>query len=383
MNNSNTDIEPKYVLLVRHASRDRKWYLSEDKHEIANKSVSFKKDLDPKKEGYPVTQNLAAHLVHVCKDDFPEIKHAVVIRHSKHKIAEQTAEIFTKVFDKHRLKYDWHPSENSWDCLTPEKADPKKVVEWIKSNCSSNVFMLVGHQPTLTDIAMMLLNGQLPTNSLPLGSSEIACIRTGKEPRLLWLVTEKPDTLLAELKDKIKSKYDVAKFFLGAFIVSTGIILNANLWETNQPINTILAYLAVLVAAASLILTAATLFSYDELLMPVTFWSTRSREKKNIDDKWSGWNVKRPPSQAHVVLYYEMVHVWQVFFIPALATAFISIGLAIGAIAYNGPTILPEEWVSTEKDWFWIVGFGIASLIMFFGLKIFYEQNRPNLGIDD
>jgi hypothetical protein len=144
-----------------------------------------------------------------------------------------------------------------------------------------------------------------------------------------------------------------------------------------------LAFLAVLVTAASLILTAATLFSYDELLMPVTFWSTMSREKQNKNDEWSIWNVKRPPSQAHVVLYYEMVHVWSVFFIPALATAFISIGLAVGAIAYNGPTILPENWILPEKDFIWIIGFALASLITFVGLKYFYEQNRPNLGIDD
>ena len=41
-----------------------------------------------------------------------------------------------------------------------------------------------------------------------------------------------------DLKDKIKSKYDVAKFFLGAFVVNTGLILNAGVWRTIGPSST-------------------------------------------------------------------------------------------------------------------------------------------------
>jgi len=172
------------------------------------------------------------------------------------------------------------------------------------------------------------------------------------DPRLRWLITEKPTPPLYELKDKIKSKYDVAKFFLGAFVVNTGLLLNAGIWSTRGPqggfthADKVLVILAVIAAMASLALTAATLFSYDKLMMPEEFRSDNSRRSDTCTNgakMASGWTVSRPPSQAHVVLFYEMVHVWKVFFIPAIFSAFLAIGLLIMAFAHRA-MLVPDTW---------------------------------------
>src|SRR5215213_9810950 len=145
-------------------------------------------------------------------------------------------------------------------------------------------YVVVGHQPQLTQVARRLLKGRyLPSDSLPLGNSEAACIELGYKPRLQWLLTVTPEeTLVTDLKDKIKSKYDVAKFLLGAFVVNTGLILNAGLWgpdgllHSTLLVDKLFAGFAAIAALVSLALTAATLFSYDRLMMPESFWSDSS-----------------------------------------------------------------------------------------------------------
>jgi hypothetical protein len=54
-------------------------------------------------------------------------------------------------------------------------------------------------------------------------------------PTLLWLLTEKSGSLVTELKDKLRSKVDTAKFFLGALAVNAGLLVNTNLWSTAGP----------------------------------------------------------------------------------------------------------------------------------------------------
>jgi hypothetical protein len=144
---------------------------------------------------------------------------------------------------------------------------------------------------------------------------------------------------------------------------------------------------SILSALISLVFTAATLFSYDSLLMPSKFWSESSelgdepssRLKRflgKLPPKWtvSRWSVSRPPSPAHVVLFYEMVHVWNVFFIPAVILAFVAIGCLTMALVCRGESCLPSV------GW-WL--FVILALVVGLALLKYYWEKEPRLGSED
>jgi hypothetical protein len=193
------------------------------------------------------------------------------------------------------------------------------------------------------------------------------------------MLTEKPDDLLKDLKDKIKSKYDVAKFFLGAFVVNTGFLFSSAVWSVTDPIALILVLAGFVLALTALALTAATLMSYDALQMPPEFWSDQPAGPriKSRAPQPKKWSVLRPPSQAHVVLFYEMVHAWNSFFIPALVCAFASTGSLVVAMAYShftpvrqpGPADLAAMIVVTAG----------ALLVP---LVIHYRRSQPKLGFE-
>jgi hypothetical protein len=355
-------------------------------------------------------------------------------------VAQQTAEVYEKVFNE-RKRFQGQGGVTCCGDLTPETTgSAERLVALIECSCdlalqargardevaeqpevlgrtervvrqlnrlensqgdsggARRAYVLVGHQPQLTHIARRLLNGRfrrfLPGDSLPIGNSEVACIELGsKSRRLPWVLTQKPAPLLEELKDKIKSKYDVAKFFLGAFVVNTGLILNAGIWGQPEswataPIASFFAYAAIVVAMVSLLFTAITLFSYDSLVMPETFWSEPSEQRKGFwrskrpwsDGKPPRWSVSRPPSQAHVILYYEMMHVWNAFSMPAVSFAFVALGCLVLALICRGEACLPFA-VPTLPVPGW-TSFVVVTVIL--GLSLFfYWWNKPRLGTED
>jgi hypothetical protein len=300
--------------------------------------------------------------------------------------------------------------------------------------------MVIGHQPQLTRIAKALLDKSrlernplkkfgwklkrrvgfqysLPGGVLPIGNSEIACIELGKNPRLLWLLTEKSPELLTELKAKIASKYEVAKFFLGALVVGTGITLSDAVWNLSNRNAKLVAGIGAFAALVSLGLTAATLFSYDRLLMPQDFWQGAEKPRWLVPwlssfrgigaivgwlrslgfirqfvrwlrrvrgaDRPSAWTVSRPPSQAHVILFYEMVHIWTHLFRPAIVSAFVAVGLVVAARAHNSLTV--RAFCKTphimQKHPLLTFLF-LASFAFVLGLLAFFRF-KPNLGFDD
>jgi phosphohistidine phosphatase SixA len=399
-----------FVILVRHASRESFWDKSENEHPMANwtrrttATIPGKSDFETK--GFPLTYAVAGRL---CDELENRNAFIVALVHSKHEVAQQTADVYRRVFNNRKRFKDQVKVDCCGD-LTPEApitadkviGQTERIVRQLKavntdqanSESTREAYVLVGHQPQLTQIARGLLNNRsLPGDALPIGSSEAACIELGRKPRLLWVLTEKPAELLAELKDKIKSKYDVAKFFLGAFIVNTGLILNAGIWGQPElweaaPIAKFFAYAAIIVAIVSLIFTAFTLFSYDALMMPPSFWSEPSADRKGSwwrkllgsDGKPPKWSVSRPPSQAHVILFYEMMHVWSAFFIPAVSCALVAIGSLVLALICRVEDCLPfTVYVPSLPSWvFFILVAVIGGLC--FG---FYWWQRPKLGTED
>src|SRR5215204_233522 len=422
----NESDEP-YVILIRHASREVRWDTSEKQHPMEklrpHTTAAIKGKSDFKTKGFSRTYALVGHLC----DELENRKACVVaLRHSKHEVAHQTAEVYEKAFNKRGLIV----GKGQCCCdLTPKPSSQGAEVTQTDNICISlrelkdkaetrstrDAYVLIGHQPQLTQIARRLLRrplpfvdsgdddcdsrrrrlcktlplgNSLPFNSLPLGSSEAACIKFGDKPRLLWVLTEKPEDLLKDLKDKIESKYDVAKFFLGSFAVNTGLLLNAGIWGRPEawrgaPNARLLAYAAIVFALVSLIFTAFTLFSYDSLRMPPSLWAEPSEQSEDSDPP--KWSVSRPPSQAQIIIYYAMMHIWSAFFMPAVISALVAIGCLVFALACRDADWLPPKPVLSFPLWgiSAAVEIIVFSLLLLLSLLLFYQWKKPRLGTED
>ena len=393
------------VLLVRHASRQPRWDLPEEFHAMKSWSdekfqalVAYQRPdvvmdscppemsspvvpmSDFKTSGFNRTVSIAGYLAELLQRQ--GVNTGVKIYHGCYLSTVQTAKIYQQVLAKFGL--DGGMQSVPW--LDPEPKTDEALCEYLR--CCMNeekmtkAIMFVGHQPDLSFIARLLLSPKkLPADTLPLGGSEVACLELGKGARLRWMLTEKSSDQLAELKSKIQAKYDVAKFFLGAFVVNTGLILSTDIWSEAVWPNRVFAYLAVLSAGAALILTAATLFSYDELLMPSDYWGTADNAGKEL--KAPKWNVERPPCQQHVVIFYEMVHIWNFFFRYALLAAFASIAFFVLAVAYVEPPTLITDGVTlggVTLEGGLIILAVVFVLVALYGI---YQWKRPKLGISD
>lgn len=370
-----------YVLLVRHAARERSWDVAERDHPMLNwqepmdipgldRTVTVP---DAKVAGVPQTYALAGALA----DEL--VQRGVIVTRiftSEHLVAQQTGQIFKTVLDSRFEPAVVECAVSSH--LTPGSIDLDQVESLIATgthhsgNASKPAVMLVGHQPSLTEIADKLLAGRLPANVLPLANSEIAGIECGEKPRLLWLITDKSDDLRKDLEGKIKSKLDVAKFLLGAMVLNFGLYLQFDLWQVNTPVNRLLLLAAMMSALASLGFTIVTLFSYDRLMMPRAFWGS--------DQGSAGppsWSVRRPPSQDQLVLFYEMTHVWNRFFTPAIILASVAIGLLVVLVAnHNMGSVLVCSPVTL------LMFAGAVTLALLLPLVI-YSEEKPRLGVDD
>lgn len=101
-----------------------------------------------------------------------------------------------------------------------------------------------------------------------------------------------------ELRDKVKSKMDVTKFFAGFITLLLGILLHGEGSDSLLP----KVGLVSLIASLGFCITAV--FSYDRLLMPREYWTV-------LPDKGS-------EEQFQDQLQAEMVRSWQWFFVPAV-----------------------------------------------------------------
>jgi hypothetical protein len=422
------EIPQHYAVLVRHAKRDECWDKPEDQHQMEgwreDKGRWLRSDTrvgraalrpavsDPKSDfkmgdGFALTYALAGRLCDQLLIDNIAVRKII---YGEHLVAKQTASVYKEVINAREVNKRVLGDKDAFEVemcesrvLTPggysdEAVDQIKiglkcqpVNNRNRGRPTSAAYVLVGHQPDLTFIARRWLGRALPLQVLPIEGSEVACLWFGGEPRLLWLITNKKDDLLTDLKDKIKSKYDVAKFFLGAFVVNTGLILNAGVWgnirasSQSSWIDKVLIIVAISAALVSLMFTAATLFSYDGLLMPSRLWSEWSEPTNKLPQslrKPPKWSIKRPPSQVHMVLFYEMVHIWTAFFMPAIVAAFAAVGLLVVALARRGIGVLVKD--SLEPPGFWAISLAISLVLFAFFLPwVFYQRRKPRLGSED
>lgn len=376
----------RLLILVRHGSRQVRWDREESKHDLIgwplewpqgspNLPFTRSSESDFKHTGVHRTVALAGRLA-------DELKKANVqvlrVSSSVHRAAMETAWLVSGVLNERGVRRFSNVETQVEECdyLRPEALTPseKDLHKDLKDNLPQDqrvAWVLVGHQPRLTEIAKIVVRN-IPGKILPLGGSEIACIDVDQK-RLLWLLTERSDALLRDLKEKVKSKIDVAKFFLGTLVVNTGLILNQEIFKEGSPRDVILVVIGVFLLLIALSLTAATLFAYDRLLMPLDFWGG-SRRGRLTQEVWSlppRWSVVRPPSQAHLVLYYEMIHVWDSFFVPAISFSFAAIALFIIRLSSRLNIVGIPGALAT------------ACVLAFATGWLAYELGKPDLGTTD
>jgi hypothetical protein len=111
-------------------------------------------------------------------------------------------------------------------------------------------------------------------------------------------MSEFPSTT-AELREKLKSKMDVAKFFAGFITLFIAFLLNGG--KLTSPFSKIgIAFLI-----SSLVFCVAAVSTYDHLLTPRKYWvalSEKEREEDRFQDR----------------LLAEMVRSWWWLFVPAV-----------------------------------------------------------------
>src|SRR5882762_1626705 len=123
----------QYVLLVRHAARERNWIHPEEQHQMQGwNDDKFSLALGSQAEsGLPVTCLLAGVLC----DEFRSRNIKVTrILFSTHAVARQTATVFRNIL-KRRGRYDEVPESFEFKAeLTPNTEDDKKMIAIVKTS---------------------------------------------------------------------------------------------------------------------------------------------------------------------------------------------------------------------------------------------------------
>jgi phosphohistidine phosphatase SixA len=210
-----------------------------------------------------------------------------------------------------------------------------------------NAVLVIGHQPQLSWIAETLTGAAEAVAGAEILCLEVCEARSVAVPprrcwRLVWALTPSAvaQEALPELRDKIKSKMDVAKL-LGALIIAVLGWIGGKLLEPNtqqflqSPRGYIFAAgIACLFGALGLYLV--TMYAYDRLLMPTRFWGESARVRENSPI------VRRPPSSAARVLHQNMIRVWNRMFLPA--TILVVTGLALFAASVFLPMFVSNGY---------------------------------------
>jgi hypothetical protein len=114
---------------------------------------------------------------------------------------------------------------------------------------------------------------------------------------------------LEQLREKLKSKLEVAKFFTGFISVVFGFLLKDNLLSSASELIRPYAYAAIFFFITSLVFSIGAVFAYDRLLMPEVFWQ---------------------PQLQIGELFRHMIAAWQFLFMPAVAA--LSLGLLASCV---------------------------------------------------
>jgi phosphohistidine phosphatase SixA len=355
----------KYLLLMRHASHEaalggqaRTRQLSDDgKKEVSEVGDRLASTLASPGEGMGL-----AKIFHAPSDEARETGAAIQQRLGTEVAMEPEVDLSTDHQDLLRSR----------DYL---REFTRRVLDSSigkKENKLENAVLLVGHQPMLGWIAY-----ELTGEAHPLARSEILCIEVDHgEGRLRWVVSPRDDQVIKDLREKIKSKMEVAKLLSGFITAGLGFLL-ASLVDPNR-VNALgdglwAAYLSAGLLFASIGLYLATMYAYDSLLMPSRFWG---ETPQNARERPS-WLVARPPSPVQWILYQNMIRIWSHLFTPATICV-------LGGLFFLAFAVMTAKapWPYFEC-WFWVAGAAIALTCLLGYRGRFRGLTGPWVGSED
>lgn len=310
----------RYILLLRHGAVNRSSNILAREQSLAG-------------EGKEDTTQIARALAEVLNElpDEGQIRIGQVWRGTYSHVT-QTAAIMMDALEQHidsdgqrlsdgetLLKEDFDPSnfgpyENKGVQVSCARELKAQLDAWEDSGDGSNAILVAGNQPLLGWIGFELLK-----ESMPIGRSEVVCLssRSSNDKwSLLWSLAPKDDETAKLLREKIKSKMDIAKL-LGAFVIAIfglifGVLLGGNTLEDLESSQQVFLYISAALFLFSIGMYFASMYAYDGLLMPTRFWASKPPKAKR-----PGWLVWRPPSSSTRVLYQNMVRIWNYLFTPA------------------------------------------------------------------
>jgi hypothetical protein len=169
--------------------------------------------------------------------------------------------------------------------------------------------------------------------------------------------TEKPDDMIKELKDKIKSKMDVSKIFAGFITLFIGITFK------DGDISSDLPKFGVLFIVASLILCVLSIFAYDHMLWPKGYWYDYQKKDPLVEKAYQ----ER--------LMNEMLRSWRSLFFPGVICFSIGIFLIlferIGLIA-----LFTHEGLGKWQNWILAAFFLVIIMLPI----LFWNRFWPDFG---
>lgn len=356
----------KYIMFMRHGE-----------HEANDASPSPQRRLtkNGEKETREVAELLASVLRELADDVDLSISIGAIWRAHTDEVVETSNIVIKELGDLVSLQpshiQDLEPSSfKPYKNLKKHESLVKSLKKELNEMEDGNAILVIGHQPLLGWIAHELLN-----DPVPITRSEILCITLNErvlngnsKGQLRWVLSPSDDKAMEELKEKIKSKMDIAKL-LSAFITTALGFLLGSLIDENK-MKYIGEYKWALYTSAGLFISAvglylATMYAYDRLLMPTRFWGHKPLpEDPNVRPKWLVW---RPPSSALWVLYQNMMRIWYSLF--TVATCSVLLGLFFMAYAVFKPA-----------QPYWMIGVVAVGVFIFY---IYYKHFGPKLGAQD
>lgn len=237
----------------------------------------------------------------------------------------------------------------------------------------ARALIVVGHEPQMDWLAEHLLRrgrwwARVMAAPVALRAGEVAAIsipviggNQSNRGHLEWTVSADETQAIEELREKIRSKMDLAKL-LGGFmtLVLGGVVLApGRLTELSNGGRRWAVYVAVGMFLAAVGLYLRTMYAYDSLLMPTRFWAQRFGRGQ------PRWLVRRPPSSAAWVLYQNMLHIWWFLFTPA--TIAVVLGLSLLAYASIKPGLVVA----------------VVMLVLLGGVGVYALRTGPVTGSED
>ena len=140
------------------------------------------------------------------------------------------------------------------------------------------------------------------------------------------------------LREKIRSKMDVAKFFTGFITLLIGFLLNGGKLATS------FSKSGIVLLIASLSFCVAAMFIYDHLLWPKKYWTDSS-------------GVEISENRFHKRLRKAMLISWLCLFVPAVVCFVIGLLLVlVQEFGMVGRSDYPED----IKNLVWVISLGAA-----------------------